>query len=221
MPDADAVPDAGGTCTEPPLTVPDVPPFELPPRHDQTYQVTFRNDCAQTVWPAWRPGGGLDNTSIESELWLPVPSGTERTVTAYGFVREIGFWGRTGCRFDRQGRGTCETGDCGRLDCSGSGYQLPESATGFSLFGGFSAGYNLPMSVNGQACGSHECAADLDTCSEASVVRNACGETIACTDTCSGSTPSCCRGENGGCDDLSYPNDSEGESLDLVITFCP
>jgi hypothetical protein len=217
----EAVPDAGSACVEPPLAVPDTPPFEPPPGQDHTYAVTLRNGCAEAVWPAWRSAGGLDNTDIETELWLPLPSGTYRTVTAYGGVRDIGFWGRTACRFDRHGRGGCQTGDCGNLVCSATSVQYPESATVFHLFQGFSEGYNLPMLVNGEACGGHECLADLGACSEGAVVTNVCDEAIACTDTCSNSTTPCCRDLVGGCDDLHYPNDSEGKSEDLVVTFCP
>jgi hypothetical protein len=214
--------NAGGACAEPASVVPDAVPFEPPlGRADVTYAVTFRNDCTQTLWPAWLPGGGLDNTEIDTELWLPIPPGNEHTVTAYGGVREIMFWGRTGCSFDREGRGACETGDCGGFMCRSDSPHSPVSATVYSLFGGFFQGYNVAMRVEGPACGDHECVANVGDCAEASVVMNDCGDAIACNDTCSGSTAPCCRSRNEGCDDLQYPNDIAGESADLVITFCP
>jgi hypothetical protein len=98
------------------------------------------------------------------------------------------FWGRTGCSFDQNGQGQCQTGDCGnRLQCGGAGGQPPASLAELQL-GGFGDqdfydvslvdGYNLPISIAPQAgtfirqnpgspydCGTPGCSADLNlTC---------------------------------------------------------
>lgn len=181
------------------------------------FELTFRNRCSQIVWPAWLSELGLDNTEIETQLWLPLPSASERTVTAYGAVRDITLWGRTGCSYDQRGTGTCETGDCGGFVCN----RLPTNATVFGTFRGFLEGYNLAMRVEGVACGEHECVADLGACSEASVVGNECGETVACSDTCSGSTTPCCREVSDACSNLGVRTGDGADTGDLVITFCP
>jgi hypothetical protein len=179
--------------------------------------VTFHNGCAQTVWPAWGPAGGLDNTVIDSELWLPLSPTSDRTVTAYSTVRDIGFWGRTGCSFDQAGNGTCETGDCRGFICTLEVNVFPENATVFALEQGFLDGYNMGLRVEGATCGNHECVADLRTCGDASVVKNACGATIACSDLCDGSGPCCSQAGSGCSPSASNPLDYG----DLVVTFCP
>jgi hypothetical protein len=212
---------AGGACTEPAVTVPELPPFTAPPvgQLDPSL-LTFRNRCAETVWPAWDPGGGLDNTVVESEVWLPLhPDGGERTVTMYGTVHEIAFWGRTGCSFDQAGSGACRTGDCGGFDCSKRGYSSPANTTVFDIFGGFRDGYNLPLRVEGATCGSHECIADLDACSNAAVVRDGCGGAIACGDVCGKSNSECCT--LGGTDCSDYEDGNRRVYNDLTLTFCP
>jgi len=208
---------AGGQCAEPTPVVPELPPFQAPPIGALgSFQVTFYNRCAQTVWPAYGPSGGLDESVIDTELWRPMSPASERTVTVYGGVREIGFWGRTGCSFDQDGKGTCETGDCGTFVCPFVLSRFPASATVFDLEGGFYGGYNLGLRVEGASCGSHECTANLESCDEASVMKNACGRAIACGDICAASTACCTQ---PGCDTGGL---SQGDAADdLVVTFCP
>lgn len=206
----------GGACEEPTSVVPDLPPFQAPPIDALgAYQVTFHNHCGQTVWPASAPSGGLENSVVDTQLWLPLLPANDRTITVYGGVREIGFWGRTGCSFDQAGHGTCETGECGGFLCP-MAFGFPPSATAFDLEGGFQGGYNLGLHVEGGSCGDHACTANLDDCGDASVVEDACGRTIACSDICSAS-PACCA--RPGCDSGGV---SHGDSADdLVVTFCP
>ena len=66
------------------------------------------------------------------------------------------------------------------------------------------------------SCGDHECTANLDDCDEASVIENACGRTIACSDICSAS-PACCA--RPGCDSGGVSHGDSGD--DLVVTFYP
>uniref|UniRef100_A0A0E0JDB6 Protein kinase domain-containing protein n=1 Tax=Oryza punctata TaxID=4537 RepID=A0A0E0JDB6_ORYPU len=89
--------------------------------HAATFNIT--NQCSFTVWPAVVPAGGgmrLD----PGKLWvLDVPDST-----ASGRV-----WARTGCSFDANGNGSCQTGDCGSvLSCKNSG-NPPVTLAEFSL----------------------------------------------------------------------------------------
>jgi hypothetical protein len=203
--------DAGGACAEPDSAVPEVPPYRGAPLDGLlTFEVTFRNHCAQTVWPAWAASGGLENGVIDGELWLPLAAESDRTVTVHGGVRELGFWGRTGCRFDQAGSGSCSTGDCGGFVCAFNANQFPPSTTVFSLEAGFLKGYNLGLRVDGPTCGTHECVADLPSCPAATT--DACGTTIACSDVCS--TSACC--DDSRCSDGDFRDGG-----DLVFTFCP
>ncbi|MEP7053040.1 MAG: thaumatin family protein [Pseudomonadota bacterium] len=216
-----ARPDAGGTagggCSEPALATPDAGVFQAPAVGALgSYQVTFRNQCAQAVWPAWSSTGGLDNSIVDSAVWLPMPPGVERTVTVYGGVREVAFWGRTGCSFDATGRGGCETGECGAFMCNGA----PQNTTVFDLELGFQGGYNLGLRVDGASCGVHECVANVRACSAESAIMNACGEAIACETVCDGPTSSCCPQPGSGCTGAHAENGAPDVG-DLKITFCP
>jgi hypothetical protein len=213
-------PDAGAACAEPDSGVPDAGTFEPPPLEGlSTFPITFHNRCAQTVWPAWGPSGGLDNTVIDTELWFPLSPGSDRTVTGYSSVQEIGFWGRTGCSFDEEGAGSCATGECGGFVCPIVVNGFPPNTTVFFLQAGFLGGYNVGLRVEGTYCGDHECVADLHTCPDGPVTDR-CGSTIACGDVCGESTPECCTGSESGCSPgRSYGGPSDYG--DLVVTFCP
>jgi hypothetical protein len=152
--------DAGGTGGQPPSDTPALPPF-VPPQIGPlgAFHVTFHNRCAQTVWPAWGATGGLDNSVIDPQLWLPMAPQGDRTVVVYGGVGEIGVWGRTGCSFDRAGNGVCETGECGGFICPIRINQFPANATAFLIEQGFLSGYNLALTADGTICGKHECLA--------------------------------------------------------------
>lgn len=212
--------DPGPACGEPSSAIPDLGTPPIQP-HDSlsSFELTLANQCGQTVWPAWRASGGLDNSVVDAKLWLPLPPATERVITVYSSVGELGFWGRTGCSFDRNGNGACATGDCRGFACPTQVLGFPRDATVFDLERGFTAGYNLPLKVAGTACGEHECAVAPSTCSAASQVRNACGETIACKDACSDVTASCCSDRGRACG----PSQAQGELVfnDLLLTFCP
>jgi len=215
-----------GTCAEPAFVVPDAGVFHAPPIDALgTYQVTFHNRCAQTVWPAWASTGGLDASVVDTQVWLPMAPTSDRTVTVYGGVREVAFWGRTGCNFDQTGSGTCQTGECGGFICGRPGSAEPNrlvalSTTIFLLEQGFSGGYNLGLRVEGPTCGDHECVADLRTCPAASAASDACGQTIACSDICGGSSSDCCPRPGSGCSE--GPSASGAPDVgDLVVTFCP
>jgi hypothetical protein len=218
-----AEPDAGTgqPCPDPASSIPDVAPF-VPPALNAlgSFQVTFQNRCTTTVWPAWAPSGGLDNSVIDTQLWLPMLPASDRTVTVYGGVRELGFWGRTACKFDQEGVGACQTGDCGRFICAHAVDNFPANATIFDLGRGFLGGYNLGLRVDGVTCGKHECITDLGTCGAASAVVDSCGGAIACRDACSEAAPECCRQSRSRCNAEQTDHDPDGTN-DLVLTFCP
>ena len=212
---------AAQACPDPESSVPDVAPF-VPPALNAlgSFQVTFRNLCATTVWPAWAPSGGLDNSVIDTQLWLPMLPASDRAATVYGGVREIGFWGRTACDFDQAGLGACLTGDCGGFICAHTVDNFPTNATVFDLRRGFLGGYNVGLRVDGVACGKHQCVTDLATCGAASAVVDSCGGAIACSDACSEAAPECCRQSGSRCNVEQTDHDTDGAD-DLVLTFCP
>ena len=208
-------------CPEPASSVPDLAPFVPPPLNALgSFQVTFQNRCVVTVWPAWGTSSGLDNTVVDTQIWFPMLPGTDRTVTVYGGLRDIGLWGRTACSFDQEGLGACQTGDCGGFKCPTRVGSFPASATVFDLMLGFFGGYNVGLQVDGMACGRHECVADLGTCGGASAVVDSCGGTVACRDACSEAAPECCRDARSACSEEQTDHDTEGTD-DLVVTFCP
>lgn len=211
--------DAGGACAEPTSAIPDAGVFVPPPSGPfGTFQVTFQNRCAVTVWPAWGSAGGLDQSVIDSELWLPLSPGSNRSVVVYNSVGEIGFWGRTACGFKDDGSGSCATGDCGGFVCPARVNEFPANATVFLLEGGFLGGYNVGLSVEGTTCGAHSCVADLGTCSDASAIEDSCGNTIACSNICGDSTAACCSQSSSGCGPRA---DNRADAEDLIVTFCP
>ncbi|CAN6309950.1 unnamed protein product [Urochloa humidicola] len=195
---------------------------------------TVTNKCPYTVWAAAVPGGGkqLDN----GQTWtINVPAGTTG-----GRV-----WARTGCTFDGNGNGHCQTGDCGGvLQCTGYG-QAPNTLAEFGLNTPFMGldffdislvdGFNVPMDfsptgANAASCpkGGPRCAADVTAqCPAALQAPGGCNNpcTVFRTDEycCTGSAANTCgptdysRYFKGQCPDAySYPKD------DATSTYsCP
>jgi hypothetical protein len=175
-----------------------------------TFQLTLHNQCTETIWPAWKRTGGLDQTAPDPSLWAPLSPGESHTVTVYYIVDlEIELWGRTRCSFDAQGQGACETGDCGAFACPIDFGGTPRDATIYDFGHGFDTGYNVPMRVTTPGCDTKECSFDLAECPEASRVAGACG-VAGCSAMCP-STSACCHPYSNGC--------SSGSDVDL--TFCP
>ncbi|XP_060198116.1 pathogenesis-related thaumatin-like protein 3.5 isoform X2 [Lycium barbarum] len=129
------------------------------------------------------------------------------------FTAPVGFqgriWGRTGCNFDKNGKGSCQTGDCGpSLKCSGTG-KTPASLAEFTLASldfydvSLVDGFNVPICVtplNGKGnCSVAGCNGDLrDNCpKELAVKKN--GKVIACRSACDvfNTDEYCCRGNYG------------------------
>jgi hypothetical protein len=115
-------------------------------------QVTFVNAVSQTIWVA--AGEQTPKPALSTTGWVVKP-GQQVTITVPD--RWNGrFWGRTGCSFDASGHGKCQTGDCGRFQCTGYG-KIPATLAEFNLnswqnldFYDVSLvdGSNLPMYIN-------------------------------------------------------------------------
>ncbi len=180
---------------------------------------SFTNNCADPVW-----AGALNGNP---KYLLPEGGGFKLDPGAshsFTLPTEWGgrFWGRTGCVFDAQGMGPCETADCGNKEkCGGAGGKPPATLAEFQLagFGGkdfydisLVDGYNLPMRItpvpgtftisdpnNPYDCGSPGCSSDLNaTCPAELQQKNAGGEVVACLSACEkfGTDPYCCKGAN-------------------------
>jgi hypothetical protein len=197
----------GSGCPEPASALPDAGGLELSTGPYSTSQVTLHNHCSETIWPAMGRTG-LDQTIADPSLRTPISPGASSSATLhYVVVLEVKFWGRTRCAFDEQGKGACETGDCGGFVCPIFDNDYPHDATVFALGVGYLEGFNVPMRVAVSGCEPVECGFDLDTCPAASRSVGACGSVVACTSMC----PSSCCPSSNGC--------SPGGDVD--ITFCP
>jgi Thaumatin family len=175
-----------------------------PPR-----SMTFVNRTAETIWVAATPG----STSGVTGWTLPAGSSVSVKVADHYNGR---IWGRTGCHFNAQGQGHCQTGDCGgRFQCTGWG-QIPATLAELNLdawrhldFYDVSMvdGSNLPMYINtvggktadkisADGCEQgHGCTNTVD-CPAALQVKSG-GSVVACISPCArfGSDRYCCRGQ--------------------------
>ncbi|GLU01026.1 hypothetical protein SLE2022_183530 [Rubroshorea leprosula] len=162
---------------------------------------TIINDCKETIWPGVTPGDNFNGGGFE------LKSGQSIVFNApVGWSGRI--WGRTGCKFDKNGNGSCQTGDCGNsLKCKGSG-ETPASLTEFTLANldfydvSLVDGFNLPIVVKAFGkgnCSTAGCESDLrKNCpSELSVKSK--GKVIACRSACDvfNTDEYCCRGLYG------------------------
>ncbi|TYJ19855.1 hypothetical protein E1A91_A09G219900v1 [Gossypium mustelinum] len=177
---------------------------------------TISNNCPYTIWPGTLAGSGsppLQTTGfrLDAGQSVRIPS------VPAGWSGRI--WGRTGCKFDANGVGLCQTGDCGgRLQCDGNGATPPASLFEITLGSGNEQdfydvslvdGYNLPIfaaprGVHG-SCNATGCSSDLNLrCpKELQVVGEAggggAGRVVACKSACEafGLDQYCCSGEFG------------------------
>ncbi|CAL9158380.1 pathogenesis-related thaumatin-like protein 3.5 isoform X1 [Musa acuminata AAA Group] len=164
---------------------------------------TIVNECKTTIWPGIIPGESFNGGGFA------LKQGQSVVVKApVGWSGRI--WGRTGCNFDRNGNGSCQTGSCGSsLKCSGSG-ETPATLAEFTLAAldfydvSLVDGFNLPVVVTpvnaqGGNCSSAGCDGDLrQTCpSELAVMVKR--ETVACRSACDvfDTDQYCCRGVYG------------------------
>ncbi|CAO2821564.1 unnamed protein product [Amaranthus hypochondriacus] len=168
------------------------------------------NNCPYTVWPASLTGNGpplaQSNHTLShgSSLTLNPPAGWSGR-----------FWARTACNFNPKGTGTCSTGDCGGLTCTGGGIP-PVSLVEFTLNGANGMdfydvslvdGYNVGIGVKpiNDGIGNCEyagCVEDLNgSCPPELQVMdpNRSGAVIACKSACTAfNKPEYCCTENYG-----------------------
>ena len=94
------------------------------PGSDRTITLVNRTDV--TIWPAAWPGSVTGRTG-----WQLNPGAQVTFVVVGDWNARL--WGRTGCHFDRGGRGGCQTGDCaGRFQCRGWG-AIPSTLAEYDL----------------------------------------------------------------------------------------
>ncbi|CAI9280294.1 unnamed protein product [Lactuca saligna] len=164
---------------------------------------SFVNKCDYTVWPGILANAGspaLDTTGFE------LPEESSRTFQApTGWSGR--FWGRTNCKFDRSGSGTCQTADCGsgQVECNGAGAAPPATLAEFTLGSGGADfydvslvdGYNIAMIVEASGgsglCATTGCVNDLNQqCPSELRVESGQGCKSACE--AFGSQEYCCSG---------------------------
>jgi hypothetical protein len=186
--------------------------------------VTFVNRVSQTIWvgAAQNPAHPLARTG-----WKLLP-GHRLTITVPQHWNGR-FWGRTGCVF-RNGRGHCQSGDCGgRYQCTGNG-TIPATLAEYDMnawdgldFYDVSMvdGSNLPMfinvtrgtaanRVNRKGCVAAGCTTPVNC---PSVLRvKAAGAVVGCESACArfGTDQYCCRGawaSRSACNPAQWPVD--------------
>ncbi|XP_051137499.1 protein P21-like [Andrographis paniculata] len=142
---------------------------------------TVKSNCPNPVWAAATPVGGGRQLN-RGDVWeIDIPPGTPS-----GRV-----WGRTGCNFDPNGNGRCETGDCGGvLQCVNSG-EKPFTIAEFTLGpAGGQDSYDVSL-VDGFNLGM-EFAGDSDGCNQ---------RTLRCTADIVGQCPAQLKAGNNACKD--------------------
>jgi len=91
--------------------VPEPPP---PPPVRQTRNLTFINNCSETIWVGGS-GQGLTGEATGFEL-ASGNTGNSKTVSVPGNLQSGNFWPRTSCSFPCDSVPCCETGDCANAD---------------------------------------------------------------------------------------------------------
>jgi hypothetical protein len=188
------------------------------------HRVTFVNRVTQTIWvaAAQNPAHPLARTG-----WTLKP-GHSLTITVPGHWNGR-FWGRTGCVF-RDGRGHCQSGDCGgRYQCTGNG-AIPATLAEYDMnawdgldFYDVSMvdGSNLPMFINvthgtaasrvsRKGCVAAGCTTPVNCPSVLQV--KAAGSAVGCESACArfGTDQYCCRAQwapRAACNPAQWPVD--------------
>ncbi|XP_015893676.2 pathogenesis-related thaumatin-like protein 3.5 [Ziziphus jujuba] len=164
---------------------------------------TIANYCKETIWPGIThnenfSGGGFALKPGQSAVYTAPPGWNGR------------IWGRTGCNFDKNGNGKCQTGGCGdTINCTGPG-SPPATIADFTLgdtdFYDVSLvdGFNLPIVVkplNGGKgnCSTAGCDGDLRQSCPSELQAKSDGKVIACRSACEvfNTDEYCCRGNYG------------------------
>jgi regulation of enolase protein 1 (concanavalin A-like superfamily) len=197
----------------------------------QTRQFVITNNCAETVWVA---GAGNPIPVFNgSSGGLELPAGA--TVTTSLPTPWVGgrFWGRRQCTFDANGKGSCQTGDCGGLQCQHAGAGNTSLAE-FTLTGAASGadnydislvdGFDFPLSVqlndpNAAHAINAACQVDLrSSCPAGQRMLNSAGQVVGCKSLCSqyGTANYCCAGPYASpqaCNNVNWDTNYRGAVL--------
>ncbi|KAF2303171.1 hypothetical protein GH714_014341 [Hevea brasiliensis] len=171
-------------------------------------QLIIVNNCNESIWPGMLGGaghptpkdGGFHLGSGE-EVVLDLPQKWSGRI-----------WGRQGCYFDNNGKGSCDTGDCsGLLHCQGNGGVPPSTMVEMTLGSSTSPlhfydvslvdGFNLPVSMapvgGGIGCGVASCEVDLNICCPSALEVKRDGKIVGCKSACLAmqSAKYCCTGD--------------------------
>ncbi|CAA2934526.1 Hypothetical predicted protein [Olea europaea subsp. europaea] len=171
-------------------------------------QLIVVNNCKEHIWPGVLAtaghqtlrDGGFHLYSGEQVI-LDVPERWSGRL-----------WGRRSCCFDKNGRGSCQTGDCaGKLHCMGTGGVPPATVVEMTLGTPTNPihyydvslvdGFNLPVSMipigGGVGCGVAACEADVNVCCPSNLVVTKEGKVVGCRSAClaTGEAKYCCTGE--------------------------
>ncbi|KAJ8642379.1 hypothetical protein MRB53_019073 [Persea americana] len=171
-------------------------------------QLILVNNCNESVWPGLLGGAGQPSPedggfhlSTGEEAVLKVPDGWSGRI-----------WGRQGCCFDTNGKGSCDTGDCaGMLHCKGMGGTPPATVVEMTLGTQKSPlhyydvslvdGFNLPVAMipvgGGIGCGVAACEVDLNVCCPSMLEVKRGERVVGCKSACFAlkSDKYCCTGD--------------------------
>ncbi|XP_047061431.1 G-type lectin S-receptor-like serine/threonine-protein kinase SD2-5 [Lolium rigidum] len=191
--------------------------------------INITNRCSYTVWPAALPVGRGASELKSGQVWtLDMPAG----------ISDGRIWARTGCSFSSNGKGSCQTGDCGgAFACSISGkppYTFAELSTSspqnffdISVVDGFNVPMDfLPVPVQGEKECSRgpRCAANITSqCPEEMKVPG------GCNNKCTGTGSSNCTYSaffKGMCPDAYSLSDDSATyrcpaGTNYQVIFCP
>ncbi|KAI4354535.1 hypothetical protein L6164_003387 [Bauhinia variegata] len=187
------------------------------------------NKCGESVWPGilgnagkQTPKDGGFHLGSGEEVVFDVPDKWSGRL-----------WGRQGCNFDNNGRGSCVTGDCaGKLHCAGKADKPPATVVEMTL-GTYSSplhfydvslvdGFNLPVIMKpaggGIGCGVAACEVDLNIFCPSALEEKRNGRVVGCKSACLAkqSAKYCCTGKYADrktCKPTLFAN--------LFKAFCP
>ncbi|XP_004249540.1 thaumatin-like protein [Solanum lycopersicum] len=171
-------------------------------------QVILVNNCKESIWPGILGGAGQStlkeggfHLSTGEQMVLDVPDKWSGRI-----------WGRQNCHFDENGKGKCDTGNCGgQLQCRGLGGEPPATVVEMTLGSSTSPlhfydvslvdGFNLPVSMKpvggGVGCGVAQCEADLNICCPSALEVKSGDRVVGCKSACLAiqSPKYCCTGQ--------------------------
>ncbi|KAJ6407851.1 hypothetical protein OIU84_011207 [Salix udensis] len=171
-------------------------------------QLILVNNCNESLWPGVLGGAGH---STPKDGGFLLDSG-EEVVLDLPDKWSGRIWGRQGCSFDSNGKGSCDTGDCsGLLHCRGFGGTPPATMVEMTLGTSTSPlhfydvslvdGFNLPVSMapvgGGIGCGVASCEVDLNICCPSALEVRSNGKIVGCKSACLAmqSAKYCCTGD--------------------------